>query len=160
MPPKDMTCRKIGIMTEDGFQELAVPSMEQITLGTETVDVSELEEYMFHVNPGYFEMSFETDKGQVAEFIKALQPKHGDRLIFEYSCICDGTLTYAVELIRKLRKNGCINIKIHSEIIQNQECPCESTKFIAIGIFWNTNNWRKMRGVPMTRKGFKDVHIL
>lgn len=56
MPPKEIKPLKIGFMTKNGFQELIFPSAEKITLETETIDVSELEEYMFHINPGHFEM--------------------------------------------------------------------------------------------------------
>lgn len=160
MPTHDMTPHKIGIMTEDGFHELNAPSIEAVTLETETPEVVELERTIINSCERQFEMSFEIDKNQLAELVKELQPKHGEKLTLKCSCVCDGTLEHATELIRKLEKRGCVNISVRSEIVQNKECQWMNTKFTATGIFWNTNNWRRIHGVPMVRKGIRNVRIL
>lgn len=146
MPVETMTPSKIMIMTENGLKELSPIS---ITLENEASEPSEL--YGIISNQRHFEVSFETDITQLKEFVKVLRPKHGEKIEMQCSCICDGTLAFAIELIRELERRGCINIKIRSEYIENEEKPWMKTKYIATGILFNTNNWRKMHGVPMHR---------
>lgn len=147
MPFETITPSKIMIMTENGLKELSPIS---ISLENETSEPSELCGTIS--NQRHFESSFEIDKKQLKEFAKALQPKHGEKIEMECSCICDGTLVFAIKLIQELRKKGCVNIKVRSEYVQKPERPWEQTKFIATGILWNTNNWRKMHGLTMIRR--------
>ena len=148
MPPKD-------------FQELPTPFIaidgtrfEPPTDCTEQIEASELEEYEYHdfsVNDG-FEISFDMDKQVAQKFHNALQPKHGEKLTVETSCVCDSTLVFAVQLMQSLAKIGATNIKIRSEEVENPNPAWMKTMFIATGIVWNTNNFRKFHGVPMKRR--------
>lgn len=81
-----------------------------------------------------------------------LQTKHGERLTVETSCVCDGTLLFLDKLIQSLEKRGATNIKIRSEELENPNSKLMDTRFIATGIIWNTNNFKKMHRVPMKRR--------
>ena len=149
MPPKD-------------FQELPTPFIaidgtrfEPPTDCTEQIETSELEEHEFHDlnGNGGFEVSFDMDR-QVAQKLHAeLQPKHGEKLTVETSCVCDGTLVFAIQLIQALKRIGATNIKIRSEEVENPNPAWMKTRFIATGIIWNTNNFRKLHGIPIKRRG-------
>ena len=149
MPPKD-------------FQELPTPFIaingtrfEPPTDCTEQIEESELEEYEYHdfsVNDG-FKISFDMDKKVAQKLHAALQPRHGAKLTVETSYICDSTLVFAIQLMQSLAKIGATNIKIRSEEVENPNQPWMKTRFIATGIIWNTNNFRKLHGVPMKRRG-------
>lgn len=148
MPPKD-------------FQELPTPfitingtKFETLTDCTEQIEASELEEYElrnFNGN-GEFEITFDMDKQVAQKFHAALQPRHGEKLTVETSCICDSTLVFAIQLMQSLAKIGATNIKIRSEEVENPNPAWMKTRFIATGIVWNTNNFRKLHGVPMKRR--------
>ena len=148
MPPKD-------------FQELPTPFIaidgtrfEPPTDCTEQIEASELEEYEYHdfsVNDG-FEISFDADKKLAQKLHEKLQPKHGEKLTVETSCVCDGTLVFAVQLMKALKRIGATNIKIRSEEVENPNPAWMKTRFIATGIIWNTNNFRRLHGVPMKRR--------
>ena len=148
MPPKD-------------FQELTTPfiaingtKFEPMTDCAEQIEASELEEYGYHDFSGNdgFEISFDMDKKVAQKLHAALQPRHGEKLTVETSCICDSTLVFAIQLIQSLAKIGATNIKIRSEEVENPNPAWMKTRFIAIGIVWNTNNFRKFHGVPMKRR--------
>lgn len=149
MPPKD-------------FQELPTPfiaingtKFEQITDCTEQIEASELEEYEYHDFSGSdgFEISFDMDKQAAQKLHDTLQPKHGEKLTVEITCVCDSTLVFAIQLIHLLAKIGATNIKIRSEEVENPNPAWMKTRFIATGIIWNTNNFRKLHGIPMKRRG-------
>lgn len=148
MPPKD-------------FQELTTPfiaingtKFEPLTDCSEQIEASELEEYEFHDlnGNGGFEISFDVDKKVAQKLHVALQPRHGEKLTVEISCVCDGTLIFAIQLMQSLEKIGATNIKIRSEEVENPDPAWMKTRFIATGIVWNTNNFRRLHGVPMKRK--------
>lgn len=148
MPPKD-------------FQELPTPfiaingtKFEPLTDCTEQIEASELEEYEYHDFSGSdgFEISFDMDKKVAQKLHAALQPRYGDKLTVETSCVCDSTLVFAIQLMQSLAKIGATNIKIRSEEVENPNPAWMKTRFIATGIVWNTNNFRKLHGVPMKRR--------
>ena len=76
---------------------------------------------------------------------------NGKKMVCETSCLCDGTLTFLIQLIQSLRDIGCTNIKWKSEEVENPEPLWMKTRFIAYGVIWNTNNFRKLHGIPMKR---------
>lgn len=148
MPPKD-------------FQELPTPFIaingtrfEPLSDITEQIEASELEEHEFHDlnGNGGFEVSFDMDKKVAQKLHAAFQPRHGAKLTVETSCICDSTLVFAIQLMQSLAKIGVTNIKIRSEEVENPNPAWMKTRFIATGIVWNTNNFRKFHGVPMKRR--------
>lgn len=148
MPPKD-------------FQELPTPfiaingaKFEPPSDITERIEASELEDYEYHslYGNGGFEISFNMDKQLAQKLHAELQPKHGEKLTVETSCVCDSTLVFAIQLMQALEKIGATNIKIRSEEVENPNPTWMSTRFIATGIIWNTNNFRRLHGVPMKRR--------
>lgn len=148
MPPKE-------------FQELPAPfilingeKIEKLTDFTEKIEASELEELEFHNLGGDdgFEISFDVDKQLAQKLHEKLQPKHGEKLTVETSCVCDSTLVFAIQLMQSLAKIGATNIKIRSEEVENPNPAWMKTRFIATGIIWNTNNFRKLHGIPMKRR--------
>ena len=149
MPPKD-------------FQELPMPfitingtKFEPITDCTEQIEASDLEEYGTHnfSGKGEFEVSFDMDRKIAQKLHSALQPRHGEKLAVEASCVCDSTLVFAIQLMQSLAKIGATNIKIRSEEVKNPNPAWMKTRFIATGIVWNTNNFRKLHGIPIKRRG-------
>ena len=148
MPPKD-------------FQELPIPfiaindaKFEPLTDCAEQIEASELKEYEPYsfIGDDSFEISFDMDKQVSQKLHAALQPRHGAKLTVETSCICDSTLVFAIQLMQALAKIGATNIKIRSEEVENPNPAWMKTRFIATGIVWNTNNFRKLHGVPMKRR--------
>lgn len=148
MPPKD-------------FQELPTPfisingtKFEPLTDCTEQIEESELGEHEFHDlnGNGVFEISFDMDRGVAQKLHAALQPRHGEKLTVETSCVCDGTLVFAIQLMQSLMKMGATNINIRSEEVENPDPVWMKMRFIATGIVWNTNNFRKLHGIPMKRR--------
>ena len=145
MPPKEL---------QTPFISINGTKFEKPIDCIELIETSELEEYETHnfgENSG-FEISFDVDK-QVAQKIYAeLQPKHGGKITVETSCICDGTLVFAIQLMQSLERIGATNIKIRSEEVENPEPAWMKTRFIATGTIWNTNNFRRLHGIPMKRR--------
>lgn len=120
----------------------------------EQIEVSDIDEYIPHkldVN-SRFEISFDMDEQAAQKLHTTLQPKHGKKLTVETSCVCDGTLVFAIQLIQRLRKLGAVNIKLRNEEVENPNPTWMRTKFIATGIMWNTNNYRRLHGIPMKRR--------
>lgn len=148
MPPKD-------------FQELPIPfiainstKFEPLTGCTEQIEASELKEYEPHIFSGNdsFEISFDIDKQVAQKLHAALQPIHGAKMTVEISCVCDSALVFPIQLTQTLERIGATNIKIRSEEVENPNPAWMKTRFIATGIVWNTNNFRKLHGVPMKRR--------
>lgn len=84
------------------------------------------------------------------------QVSRGEKVYYEISCICDGTLYYAIQLARVLKGIGCVCIHVKSETIEDANPPWMNCRFIATGVMRNTNNWRRMHGLPMiSRKMFR-----
>lgn len=148
MPIETMKASKIMIMTENGLQEFYVG---EILLETKKDESFELNETI-EISKQFGGWSFEVDKKKIRKIIKAIQPKHGEKIEMQCSCICDGTLAFAIELIRELKRRGCVNIRTRSEYIENEDKQWMKTKYVATGILFNTNNWRKMHGVPVHRE--------
>lgn len=145
MPTKELQTLFISINGEE---------LKPLTDFNEQIETSELEEgtpHNFGENDG-FEISFSMDKEVSQKLHAALQPKHGEKLMVETSCVCDGTLEFAVLLMQSLMKIGAVNIKIQCEDVENPNPLWMSTRFIAIGIVWNTNNFRRRHGIPMKRR--------
>lgn len=120
----------------------------------EVIETSALEEYE-SLNFGRnkeFEISLDVDRETARKFYSMASPKHGDKLTVETSCVCEGTLVFLIQLIQTLKKLGCTNIKWRSEEVENPNPAWMSTRFIATGIIWNTNNFRKLHGIPMKRR--------
>ncbi len=120
----------------------------------EMIQTSDLEEYAPHSfeDNGKFEMTFDMDKETARKFHAMFLPKYGDKLNVETSCVCDGTLTFGIQLIQELARMGAANIKLRSEEVKNPNPAWMSVKFIATGIIWNTNNFRRLHGIPMKRR--------
>lgn len=154
MPTKELQTNTVyfGIENPNGDFTKLGPLGNSVEV--EQIEVSDLEKYKsntFNRN-GELEISFDMDK-QVAQKIYAeLQPKHGEKLTVETSCVCDGTLLFAVQLMQSLAKIGATNIKIRSEEVENPEPAWMKTRFIATGTIWNTNNFRRLHGIPMKRR--------
>lgn len=147
MPPKELPTPFIKI-NETQFKPLTdLTSFEQI-------EVSDLDEYEPHKLDGNdgFEIPFNMDKKVAQKLHTALQPKHGEKLTVETSCVCDGTLIFAIQLMQSLGKIGATNIKFRSEEVKNPDPAWMSIRFIATGIVWNTNNFRRMHRIPMKRR--------
>lgn len=88
-----------------------------------------------------------------AQKILNMEKQHKGKIIYKVpSGCCDGSMHFAVQLYSGLKRIGCTNIKIYSEDIKNPIPTWAHTNFIATGIMWNTNNWRKLHGIPMIRK--------
>lgn len=148
-------------MPTKDFQELPTPfiaingtKFEPPSDCTKQIEASELEEHEFHdlTGNGGFEVFFDMDKKIAQKLHAALQPRRGEKLTVETSCICDSTLVFAIQLMQALAKIGATNIKIRSEEVENRNPAWMKTRFIATGIVWNTNNFRKLHGVPMKRR--------
>lgn len=148
-------------MPTKDFQELPTPfiaingtKFEPLTDCTEQIEASELGEHEFHDLTGNvgFEVSFDMDKKVAQKLHAVLQPRYGEKLTVETSCVCDSTLVFAIQLMQALAKIGATNIKIRSEEVENPNPAWMKTRFIATGIVWNTNNFRKLHGVPMKRR--------
>ena len=122
--------------------------------GIEMIETSNLEEYESHSfeDNKEWEISFEVDKETARKIYSMASPQHGEKLVVETSCVCDSTLVFLIQLIQTLKKLGCTNIKWRSEEIVNPNPAWMSTRFIATGIIWNTNNFRKLHGIPMKRR--------
>lgn len=151
MPPKE--CEKGQPFFAIGGErwEPLVPLNDD---GIEMIQTSDLEDYESH-NFGdnrEFEISFEVDKEAARKFYSIASLKHGDKLVVETSCVCDSTLVFLIQLIQTLKKLGCTNIKWRSEEVENPNPAWMNTRFIATGIVWNTNNFRKLHEIPMKRR--------
>ena len=146
MPPKEKQNFIIGIMTDDGFQEIPPPQDYDFSENLE----SPVEQEELDVLDGVsFEFELEVDEDK---FKQALLETDGAKMILSLFCICDGTFFFAKSLIDALKSVGCTNIKVRSETIENPEKPWMNCKFIVSGVVWDTNNWRKMHGLPMKRR--------
>lgn len=99
-----------------------------------------------------FESSFAIDEKEVERLYDDLQPKHGEKMKMEAFCICDGTPECAIQVIKALKKIGATNIKLRFEEVKNSDLEWMGIKFVATGIVWNTNNFRRLHGVPMKRR--------
>ena len=145
MPPKELQTPFIAI-NETKFEPLLDC--------TEQIETSELGEYKTHnfIGNGGFEVFFDMDKKIAQKLHAALQPRRGEKLTVETSCVCDSTLIFAIQLMQSLARMGATNIKIRSEEVENPDPAWMRTRFIATGIVWNTNNFRRLHGVPMKRK--------
>lgn len=122
--------------------------------GIEMIQTSDLEEYEPHSfgDNKELEISLEVDKETARKFYSMASPQHGEKMVVETSCVCDSTLVFLIQLIQTLKKLGCTNIKWRSEEVENPNPAWMSTRFIATGIIWNTNNFRKLHGIPMKRR--------
>lgn len=145
MPPKEL---------QTPFISINGTKFEPLTDFTEQIETSDLEEYKSHnfSGKGGFEISFNMDKQETQKLHVALQPRHGEKLTVETSCVCDGTLVFAIQLMQSLMKMGATNINIRSEEVENPDPAWMKMRFIATGIVWNTNNFRKLHGIPMKRR--------
>ena len=147
MPPKELPTPFILISGTEFKPLTDCTSFEQI-------EASELEDYEsrnFNGNDE-FEITFDMDKKEVQKLYAALQPRHGEKLTVEISCVCDSTLVFAIQLMQALAKIGATNIEIRNEEVENPNPAWMKMRFIATGIVWNTNNFRKLHGVPMKRR--------
>lgn len=123
--------------------------IDEISIETSSLDRTK--SYNFDGNKE-FEAKYEIDKKEAGRLYDELQSKHGEKLTVETSCVCDGTFVFAIQLMQSLAKIGATNIKIRSEEVENPNPAWMKTRFIATGIVWNTNNFRKFHGVPMKRR--------
>ena len=99
-----------------------------------------------------FEASFAIDEKEAERLYDELQPKHGEKMKMETFCICDGTTECAIWVIKALKEIGATNIKVRFEEVKNSDLEWIGIKFVATGIVWNTNNFRRLHGIPMKRR--------
>lgn len=146
MPTKELEKCFISI---DGKVFEPLNDIEEISIETSSLDRTK--SYNFGEDKN-FEATFKMDKKDAEKLYAELQPKHGEKLTVETSCVCDGTLVFAIQIMKALEKIGATNIKIRSEEVENPDPAWMKTRFITTGIVWNTNNFRKLHGVPMKRR--------
>lgn len=146
MPIKELGKIFVSI---DGKVFEPLMDIKEISIETSSLDMAK--SYNFDRNKE-FEAKFEIEKKEAEKLYAELQPKHGEKLTVETSCVCDGTLVFAIHLVQVLARIGATNIEIRSEEVENPNLAWMKTRFIATGIIWNTNNFRKLHGVPMKRK--------
>ena len=147
MPPKELQTLFISI---NGKVFEPLNDIEEISIETSNSDRTK--SYNFGEDKS-FEATFNIDKKEAEKLRAELQPKHGSKLTVKASCVCDSTLVFAIQLMQSLAKIGATNIKIRSEEVKNPNPAWMKTRFIATGIVWNTNNFRKLHGIPMKRRG-------
>lgn len=142
MPPKEV---KAHFIEANG-------KLEPLTDITE-VELSNLREcaYKNFVGNDGLEISFAIDKRKARMLCTALQIDQGSKVEIEVSDVC-GTFLSAVQLAQELARFGATNIKLRSEKVENPDPKRRLFRFVATGIFWNTNNFRKMHGLPMKRR--------
>ena len=99
-----------------------------------------------------FEASFAIDGKKAERLYDELQPKHGEKMKMETFCICNGTTECAIQVIKALKEIGATNIKVRFEEVKNSDLEWIGIKFVATGIVWNTNNFRRLHGTPMKRR--------
>ena len=146
MPTKELEKCFISI---DGKVFEPLNDIDEISIETSSLDRTK--SYNFGEDKS-FEATFNIDKKETEKLHTVLQPKHGEKLTVETSCVCDSTLVFAVQLMQALKRIGATNIKIRSEEVENPNPAWMKTRFIATGIIWNTNNFRRLHGVPMKRR--------
>lgn len=153
MPTDDSKMEKLFIGTGD--DRTGFTKFEPIADCTDVIESVGLEEYEINnlSGNGKLELSFNIDKQAAQEIHSVLHPNHGEKLTVETSCVCDGTLLFAIQLMQTLVRIGAVNIKLWSEMVEDPDPKWMSCRFIANGIVWNTNNFRKMHGIPMKRRG-------
>lgn len=147
MPTDDSKTEKLFIGNGDDQKEFS--KIEPISIDSE--DVRTPQRFNDSNNK---EMEFEAkiDKKESVELFKKMIQIDAGRVELEASCVCDGTYIFAVWLMQALQRMGATNIKFHSEIVENPDPFWMSCRFIATGIVWNTNNFRRMHGIPMKRR--------
>lgn len=148
MPTDDSKTEKLFVETEDGYKEFS--KIEPIRIDSENVNTPQFLSNSNHSEKIEFEAKI--DKKESIELFKQLIQEDAGRMVLEVSCVCDGTYIFAVWLMQVLQRMGATNIKFHSEIVENPDPFWMSCRFIVNGIVWNTNNFRKMHGIPMKRR--------
>lgn len=153
MPPKEYE-KGLPFFAIDGERWEPLTPLNDVDTEDGMIQTSDLEEYEPHSfgDNKDWEIFFEVDKETAQKFYSMASPKHGEKLVVETSCVCDSTLVFLVQLIQTLKKFGCTNIKWRSEEVENPNPAWMGTRFIATGIIWNTNNFRKLHGIPMKRR--------
>lgn len=143
----DLSKLNIGIIEDGTFRELGR------NIDKEIIDVEVLDDSTFlHKNDGYF-FEYLEPNSSITQRLLDIEKRHRGEIVYEVSSGgCDGSMYFAVQLYFALKRIGCTNIKIYSEDMENPIPAWAHTKFIATGIMWNTNNWRKLHGFPMMRK--------
>ena len=99
-----------------------------------------------------FETSFAIYGKEAEQLYDELQPKHGEKMKMETFCICDGAKECEIWVIKALKEIGATNIKVRFEEVKNSDLEWIGIKFVATGIVWNTNNFRRLHGTPMKRR--------
>lgn len=150
MPTDDSKLGKLFIETGDGYKEFS--KTESISIDSEDVRAPQFLSNKNHAEETEFEIDFDMDKKESQKLHSYLQPEHGRKLTIEKSCICDGTLAFGFQLMQALSRVGATNITLRSEEVENPDPAWMSCRFIATGIVWNTNNFRRMHGIPMKRR--------
>lgn len=151
MPTDDSKTEKLFIETGDGYKEFS--KIEPVSIASEDVGNPQLLIGSDHTDEKKFEIDFDMEKKEAQKLHSYLQPEHGCKLMIEKSCICDRTFFFGFQLMQALSRVGATNITLHSEEVGNPDPAWMSCKFIASGIIWNTNNFRRLHGIPMKRRG-------
>lgn len=148
MPPKEKELTKLFI-TINGKVFEPLSDIKELSVETSGLD-DEIKSSGF-TESGEFKCRLDIHRGTLGKPYAGTQIYCG-KITVETSCVCDGTLCFAIELMQKLAKIGAVNIKCRSEEVQNPNPSWMRTKFIVSGIIRNTNNFRKLHGIPMKRR--------
>lgn len=150
MPPKHEDFKLYYSLGGEEFAPIGdIQKMPELDADDEMIETSNLPEFP----TGFGEQEVSVDFQDSGDGLKELlEPKHGEKIYYETSCVCDGTLYFAVQFVLALKKIGCMCINVRSETVNDANPPWMNCRFIVSGIMWNTNNWRRMHGVPMIRR--------
>ena len=145
MPTKDLVkFFSIGANIFESVDDVAEISLEDPEL--DETDLHDFDEGKI------FEASFAIDGKEAERLYDELQPKHGEKMKMETFCICDGTTECEIQVIKALKEIGATNIKVRCEEVKNSDLEWIGIKFVATGIVWNTNNFRRLHGIPIKRR--------
>lgn len=150
MPTDDSKTEKLFIGNGDDQKEFS--KIEPISIDSEDVRTPQWLSDSNHKEEKEFEFDVGIDKKESIELFNQLIQEGTGRMELEASCVCDGTYIFAVWLMQALQRMGATNIKFHSEILENPDPFWMSCRFVSTGIVWNTNNFRRMHGIPMKRR--------
>lgn len=159
MPIKEMDAIKVGIEIGGEFMEFPKNGISINPYHDEFEEEKSTKSFNLYTKEkainksnreGIFEFTLNSDLDK--KIINDITRGKGGKVIYEASRICDGTLIFLIDLIESLKKIGCVNIKYTEETVKNPEPIWMNTKFIVTGIMYDTNNWRKLHGLPMIRK--------
>lgn len=148
MPTDDSKINKLFILLGD--EKIEFEKIKPINLDSECEEAPE-----FLRSYAEFEATITGKNKKSAELFNQMDKADSGMMKIEVSSVCDGTLIFAAWLIQALQRMGATNIKVRTENVENPDPAWMSCRFVATGIVWNTNNYRKMHGIPIKRRAAK-----